>query len=386
MRHLVLDVETTTSNKGNPFDETNKLCYIGLLSNGSCWLSDIEYSDSANRDVLDSVQNTISGYDIIVGFNIKFDLHWIKRYGINFYDKRIWDCQLVHFILTGQKESYPSLNGVAQYYGLDSKLDVVASEYWSAGIDTPDIPRDILEDYLKQDLVLTEQIYLKQLEQVNQSSIQLQRLVSLHNQDLMVLQEMEFNGLIYNEQRSEELANELNEQIRQIDQTLFEYHNCSEFNPNSVDHLSAFLYGGSIRLRRKEPCGYFKSGSRKGEPKDRWVDYEVSFERLVKPLKGSELAKEGLYSTDEPTLRSLKGTNKAKEIIELLLKRAELEKRVSTYYTGLLDLRKKSNWKEGTVHGQLNQCVVRTGRLSSSKPNMQNFDGEIKDLFLSRFA
>ena len=386
MDYLVLDVETTTSNKGNPFDETNKLCYVGLLSNGWSSLCDIEYSDHANRWALDSIQTAIDNSTTLVGFNIKFDLHWIKRYGINYSTKRIWDCQLVHFILTGQRESYPSLNDVAKYYGLASKLDIVAGEYWSAGIDTPAIPRDILEEYLQQDLVLTEQVYLKQLEQVSQLPIATQRLISLHNQDLLVLQEMEFNGLIYNEEKSEELANELNQQIRQIDQALFEHHQCSEFNPNSVDHLSAFLYGGSIRLRRKEPCGYFKSGSRKGEPKDRWVDYEVVFERLVKPLKGTELAKEGLYSTDEPTLRSLKGSSKAMEIIELLLKRAELDKRVSTYYLGLLKLREKLNWPKGKIHGQLNQCVARTGRLSSSKPNMQNFDGEIKDLFLSRFA
>lgn len=386
MDYLVLDVETTTSNKGNPFDETNKLCYVGLLSNGWSSLCDIEYSDHAYRGDLASIQTAIDNSTTLVGFNIKFDLHWIKRYGINYSTKRIWDCQLVHFILTGQRESYPSLNDVAKYYGLASKLDIVAGEYWSAGIDTPAIPRDILEEYLQQDLVLTEQVYLKQLEQVNQLPIATQRLISLHNQDLLVLQEMEFNGLIYNEEKSEELANELNEQIRQIDQALFEHHQCSEFNPNSVDHLSAFLYGGSIRLRRKEPCGYFKSGSRKGEPKDRWVDYEVVFERLVKPLKGTELAKEGLYSTDEPTLRSLKGSGKAMEIIELLLKRAELDKRVSTYYLGLLKLREKLNWSKGKIHGQLNQCVARTGRLSSSKPNMQNFDGEIKDLFLSRFA
>lgn len=386
MDYLVLDVETTTSNKGNPFDETNKLCYVGLLSNGWSSLCDIEYSDHAYRGDLASIQTAIDNSTTLVGFNIKFDLHWIKRYGINFSDKRIWDCQLVHFILTGQRESYPSLNDVAKHYGLASKLDIVAGEYWSAGIDTPAIPRDILEEYLQQDLVLTEQVYLKQLEQVSQLPTSTQRLISLHNQDLLVLQEMEFNGLIYNEEKSEELANELNEQIRQIDQALFEHHHCSEFNPNSVDHLSAFLYGGSIRLRRKEPCGYFKSGSRKGEPKDRWVDYEVVFERLVKPLKGTELAKEGLYSTDEPTLRSLKGSGKAMEIIELLLKRAELDKRVSTYYLGLLKLREKLNWPKGKIHGQLNQCVARTGRLSSSKPNMQNFDGEIKDLFLSRFA
>jgi hypothetical protein len=69
--------------------------------------------------------------EILVGFNIKFDLHWLRKYGINFVGKRVWDCQLVHFILTGQQDTYPSLNSVAAYYDLGSKLDVVATEYWN---------------------------------------------------------------------------------------------------------------------------------------------------------------------------------------------------------------------------------------------------------------
>ena len=44
------------------------------------------------------------------------------------------------------------------------------------------------------------------------------------------------------------------------------------------------------------------------------------------------------------------------------------------------------NWKHGIIYGQLNQCVARTGRLSSSKPNLQNFDGEIKGLFTTRYG
>ena len=178
----------------------------------------------------------------------------------------------------------------------------------------------------------------------------------------------------------------IDKDIERLDRLLYDNHNCDSLNLNSVDHLSAFLYGGSIRLRRRVPCGYFKTGPRAGEPKERWEDYEVEFPRLVRPLKGSELAKEGLYSTDESTLRSLKGSKKAMEVIELLLKRAELEKRVSTYYRGLLKLREECKWKRGMIHGQLNQCVARTGRLSSSRPNLQNFDGEIKQLFYSRFA
>jgi len=81
----------------------------------------------------------------------------------------------------------------------------------------------------------------------------------------------------------------------------------------------------------------------------------------------------------------LTGSKRAKEVIELLLTRSLLEKRMSTYYKGLVNLIEEQNWKRNMIYGQLNQCVARTGRLSSSKPNLQNFDGEIKTLFYSRY-
>ena len=384
MRSLILDVETTISNKGNPFDETNKLCYVGLLDTSPSIFS-IEYDDQPYRSHLEKIQSKIDEAEILVGFNIKFDLHWLRKYGINFVGKRIWDCQLVHFILTGQQNPYPSLNGVSAYYDLGSKLDVVAQEYWGNKIDTPNIPRDILEEYLIGDLQLTQKVYEKQREEIASHAKGMQRLISLHNQDLLILQEMEYNGLLFDEEQSNILAKELEEQIKKIDEILYEYHSLVEFNPNSTEHLSSFLYGGTITVKRKEVIGLYKTGLRKGQAKERWVEHEINFEKLVNPLKGSELEKEGYYSTDEQTLKSLKGSKKAKEIIELLLHRAILEKRLSAYYKGLVDLRKDMNWHEGRLYGQLNQCVARTGRLSSSKPNLQNFDGEIKTLFRSRY-
>lgn len=385
MKRLVLDVETTISNKGNPFDETNRLCYVGLLNENTTVLHPIEYNSDPYGSNLLSIQSSIDDSELLIGFNIKFDLHWIRRYGITFSNKRIWDCQLVHFILSGQTASYPSLNGVAAHYGLGTKLDVVSTEYWKNGIDTTNVPRDILEEYLQGDLDLTYQVYLKQLEEVNVSSPQLQRLISLHNQDLLVLEEMEYNGLIFDEARSTELAQDLTEQIKGLDVLLMEYHNTPDFNSNSTEHLSALLYGGTISLKRREVIGVFKTGTRAGEPKERWVEYPITFPKLINPLRGSELAKDGFFSTDEATLKSLKGSKNAKELVELLLRRATLEKRLSTYYEGLVKLRKEMKWSEGKLHGQLNQCVARTGRLSSSRPNLQNFDGEIKELFRSRY-
>ena len=382
---LILDVETTINNKGNPFDETNKLCYVGLLDTNHSLFS-IEYDDQPYKKHLEKIQSRINDAEILVGFNLKFDLHWIRKYGINFMGKRVWDCQLVHFILTGQQYPYPSLNSVAAYYDLGSKLDVVATEYWSNKIDTPNIPKDILEEYLIGDLQLTQKVYEKQMEEFASCTKQMQRLISLHNQDLMVLQEMEYNGILYDEEGCNEGAKDLILRINTIDNRFYQYHSLAEFNPSSGEHISSLLYGGTIKVKRREVIGNFKTGERAGQPKEKWVEHLIPFERLITPLKGSELTKEGYFSTDEATLKSLRGTKKAKEIVELILTRATLEKRLTTYYRGLVDLRTSMNWNVNKLHGQLNQCVARTGRLSSSKPNLQNFDGEIKQLFGSRYA
>ena len=386
MRSLILDVETTISNKGNPFDESNKLCYVGLLNADGHKCYDIEYSDQPYRNKLDDIQKEIDAAEILVGFNIKFDLHWLRKYGINFVGKRVWDCQLVHFILSGQQHPYPSLNGVSAYYDLGSKLDVVATEYWNNKIDTPSIPKDILEEYLIGDLQLTQKVYDKQMQEFAQCAKPMQRLISLHNQDLTVLQEMEYNGILFEEEDCNKLGREMEEQVAKLDESFFGYHNLAEFNPSSTEHISSLLYGGTITVRRKQVVGVYKTGLRAGQPKEQWFEHKINFERLITPLKGSELEKEGYFSTDEATLKSLRGTKKAKEIVELILTRATLEKRLTTYYRGLVDLRTSMNWPVNKLHGQLNQCVARTGRLSSSKPNLQNFDGEIKQLFGSRYA
>ena len=53
--------------------------------------------------------------------------------------------------------------------------------------------------------------------------------------------------------------------------------------------------------------------------------------------------------------------------------------------TGYTKLIEKMNWPKDMLHGTLNQCVVVTGRLSSSKPNLQNADGETKRYMETRY-
>src|SRR5690606_17263058 len=75
------------------------------------------------------------------------------------------------------------------------------------------------------------------------------------------------------------------------------------------------------------------------------------------------------------------------EAVSILLKYNELTKIKSTYVDGLGDIMYKVPGEKnvGKIHANFNLHVARTGRLSSSGPNMQNIprDGEIRALFVA---
>ena len=384
MKTLVLDVETTITNTGHPFTKDNRLMLVGLDGHR---VYDIEYGVEPHQESLKQIQVAVDSADVLVGFNIKFDLHWLQRYGIDFKTKRVHDCQLVEFILRNQANPYPSLNGTAEYYDLGTKLDEVKETYWKNGIDTNKIPLNILTDYLNQDVDLTYKVYLEQVKELElPEHVNKKRLISLHNQDLLVLQDIEFNGLQYEYQHSITLGDELDEQISKLDRKLAEYHKSDHFNPSSNVHLSALLYGGTITYREQEESGVYKGGARMGEVKYKWVDKEFDLKQLFEPLDGTELKRPGQYKTNDDTLQRLEGSEESMKILKILLTRATLEKRRGTYYIGVPALSDTMGWTNNLLHGQLNQCVAKTGRLSSSKPNLQNFDSEIKSLFTTRYG
>ena len=384
MRTLTLDVETTITNTGHPFTKDNKLMLVGLDGHR---VYDIEYSAEPHKELLNEIQVAVNQADVLVGFNIKFDLHWLQRYGIDFKSKRIWDCQLVEFMLRNQSNAYPSLNGVAEYYDLGTKLDEVKENYWKNGIDTDKIPLNILTEYLNQDVDLTYKVYQEQVKELElPEHVNKKRLISLHNQDLLVLQDIEYNGLQYEYQHSITLGDELDEQISKLDRQLYQYHSFEHFNPSSNVHLSCLLYGGTIPYRVQELAGVYKGGARVGEDKYKWVDKEFRLDKLFDPLPNTELKREGQYKTNDDTLQRLQGNEEAMKVLKILLTRATLEKRRGTYYIGVPALSDTMGWTNNLLHGQLNQCVAKTGRLSSSKPNLQNFDSEIKSLFTTRYT
>ena len=388
MEYLVLDWETTIFQNGNPYSQQNRGCLLGIKTEDTNYTFDIEYSDHGYKSDLDTAQSIIDATKLIIGFNLKFDLTWCRRYGLTYNHHRIWDCQLVHFILSGQTDVFPSLNEVAAYYGLGTKLDIVKEEYWNKGLDTTEVPKNILEEYLIQDLILTEQVYLNQLKQVRASPKEMQRLISLSMQDLLVLLEMEWNGIKLDFMGMEQASNKCLEKITQIKGDLNnEFSGIPAYclNYNSNDCLSAILYGGTIVETVREAIGTYRSGPKTGL--DRYKKSEVThvLPRKIQPPKGSELKKQGFYSTNEETLRSIKANKADRVVLDKILELSKIEKLNSTYYEGLIRLHATKDWEKDYIHGQFNQCIARTGRLSSSAPNLQNFPPDMDRYTVTRY-
>jgi DNA polymerase I-like protein with 3'-5' exonuclease and polymerase domains len=374
MNILALDTESTTFNKGTPYDSRNKLvCYSFATPDDATALQ-------WDEKQVKNCQALINCSDLIVGFNFKYDYHVLGKRGIDLTKKTIWDVQLAEFILSNQTQKFPSLNDTCIKYGISQKLDVVKNEYWDKGINTDEIPWPVLRDYAAHDAKVTLECYHAQLKLMSPRQIQLCKVMCM---DMHVLKEMEATGLPFDEQLCAKRAQEVDDQISEIKRKLSAIYPNVPINFGSGDHLSAFLYGGVVKEDGKEHIGFFKSGLKAGQPKYKNVIIEHLLPRLYEPLKGSALLKEGMFATDEATLKKLKGK---KSTVELLLELSKLEKLNGTYYKGLVALRKEMHWPPGYLHGQFNQCVAGTGRLSSSKPNLQNFASELQDIFVSKYS
>lgn len=355
MNDLCLDCETTTFNKGNPFDSRNQLVCIALCGGGQSWCL------APTNENLAFCQTQIDNATRLVGFNLKFDLHWLRRVGLNFSEKRVYDVQAAEFVLSGQTHKFPSLNDVGQKYLGRTKIDEVKA-FWDQGVQTTDIPWEILERYAIEDVDLTLSVARKQEADTPNS---LKRLISLVNQDLLVLEEMEWNGIKFDREKSLKKAEELETKISELQRKHDIHTNVPNFNWGSNHHLSALLYGGTIDETIKVPVGHFKSGKQKGEIKFKNETRQHHLPRIYQPPKGSETATPGVFGVGEEILSQLKGKNK--ELLTDLLEMKKLQKENSTYLLGFPKRQDEGHYKD-YIYGNFNQCVAATGRLSSTAP------------------
>lgn len=141
-----------------------------------------------------------------------------------------------------------------------------------------------------------------------------------------VLAEMETTGFLVDKAGIKKFGETLSDKIKVIQKEIYE-HVGYEFNVNSPQQLGQAL-----------------------------------FEKLGLP--SGKKTKTG-YSTSASVLENLLGMH---PVIELIMNYRTFSKLMSTYCEGLL----KVIDNDGRIHSKFNQTETRTGRISSTEPNLQN--------------
>lgn len=384
--YCVVDIETTIhnrhddavgNNKASPFYPSNRAVFVGykpeqgLTSTFEPHVDDNEFHDIIFR------------HQMLVGHNIKFDLHYLRKHFPDHYYNwvinggTVWDTQIVEYLLSGQSKQYATLDSLSEQYGGELKDDRI-KEYWNNGIDTEDIPVDELLPYLEGDVENTENIFLQQIDKV--MDMNMMTLVNVQMEALLALQEMEWNGMAFDVRGAasesitlqSELALAEADALTIMKSYLPDNADFKEITPHSPSQLSLVLFGGDVRCVFEEPTHdedglpiRFKSGAKKGQVKTKKVKRKV-------PIKGMGLVspnpkgKTGYYPCDDATLAKLPIVTGS--IVEAIVKARTLKKDISTYYDGYRQL----TFSDGMIHPNYNQCSTFTGRLSCTQPNLQN--------------
>jgi DNA polymerase I-like protein with 3'-5' exonuclease and polymerase domains len=324
---------------------------------------------------------------MIVGQNIKFDLHYLMKeinsFRKNLHDYVIWDTALAEYILTGQQSKFMHLNDLAAKYGGTLK-DENIKEYWEAGVSTEDIPEEEILPYLQNDVWNTEKVFLAQWEKAK--SLGMIPLLTTQMSALLATTEMEFNGMYFDIRMAHELAEDVSDELKDVTQYLVDAMaeaGIEDPNPSSNEQISCYIFGGfqkyeQVRKIVDEEGNYvrFKSGAKKGEVKTKkFVDFKPIDAKITStPQKDWETQKADVFKTGDEIIRKLLSvpnlkTPDAHLFLRQLLKYRELTKDLNTYYIGY----SKLFWPhDQCIHGKLQHNATNTGRLSSSQPNLQN--------------
>lgn len=414
MTYMVYDLETQTTTylkrKASPWHPDNYIVAAGWKLRGDKQCS-WDYNPEPTKYNLKIPEHVT----LLVGFNLKFDMlwQWDNPDLIAFFERggKIWDCQYAEYLLNGQdpRYHYCSLTEVAPTYGGTEKIDEV-KVLWDAGVQTSDINKDLLIDYLVGtieeernggDIGNTEITFLGQIKKAKE--LGMLTAIQSRMDGLCATTDMEFNGLQidYAEAKSQfkQLSAERVAAKEELEQYVPELPEALEFNWGSRVHKSCLIFGGTVKYKKRdryldpktgelarfvlqedwplvdgEPVDpkifektnlvqdTFKGGKRKGEPKtkkvkvpgdykEKWQDFYFTFDGFVpgRPewqTKTTDAAGNPLFSTSGETVAMLE--NSGVPFCTTLATYEALDKEINTYFL--------SRNKDGELSGMLT-CV-----------------------------
>ena len=368
--YCVLDIECSKIPHHCPWHDGSFLSSVGIeRMDGTSTVWFFNPNSRPHEELISEIQSELDKVDYIVGHNVKFDINWLKWTGFNVDNKKLWCTQIAEYLLNGQRKVEYSLNASCARYGLGSKLDAM-SMYWDAGFETDEIPVNIHEMYLKQDLHLTHELFKLQVPLIEK--FRLSEVADISFKISQILSDIETYGVKFNKDEALQYVQEQQKEFEQLDKALVDLAGVS-FNPKSPLQLKAVMFGGEWNVDGRETYTVtLKNGTVK--EKSRKCKIPVKFAGLGFDSSVAINNKTGTVSTGKNTLDLLTGHDeRSKKFLDVLKTQRKMNKVLSSLLgtkddTGLINVVGTDTY----IHPTFNQTVTHTGRLSSSNPNGQN--------------
>lgn len=342
MDYLVHDIETTNKENGDARVEDNRML-LGVYYSGQ----DTElrsHGDIFSERFKEEIQDSI-----YVAHNAAFELGWMQRHGIQILDLLPWDTMIAEYILNLNKRVPLDLDSILKRRGLGGKESSVSLRI-KAGICPSSLPVSKLQHYCGVDVVGTRDLFLTQLMEAEERGL----LGVILTRCLLVpvIVGIKTTGMQLDVQRVRELEKKT---VAELRETLTQMQEMKKgINFNSPTQLAEFLYSD---LKLAEPT--YRGKPSRNKPTKQFPD--------------------GLPKTDVDTISNLKPTNKRqRKFLELFTKYKQVNTRMSKYVTLFKTAVEKDG---GRIRGNFNLAIANTLRLTSSRPNMTNFDRELKPMF-----
>jgi len=252
---LVVDVET---NGLNPFTK-NQICGIGLGTlEGDTYYFPFLHQQGGNLPQTCKVDfiKFLNTVDSLIGYNIKFDLHFLAREGLIIEDQDLVDVIVMVRLTESSEENDLSLTKtIIRSYGAEAaQYDIETKKYLKTNKwhkDFSQAPVDVLGPYCEQDVKWTATLYRDRLEQIRHTKQE--SIFKLECELTKVLYAMEHEGISIDTKYANEIAKKIQIRQEQIMQQIFA--EVGDFNINSTQQLSEVLNNNGIFSPRQTPKG-----------------------------------------------------------------------------------------------------------------------------------
>ena len=309
----------------------------------------------------------------LVGHHVAFDLHVLKRLGIDVATKELFDTMVASWLcdeneLKGLKEVSMRLLGVkAETFGevVNTVPSSVKKEFGLKGTSKATFDLVLIDDgvgYAIADAFNAWKLYVGfvcELEDEGMDDIFYDHYVPL----IDVCFRMEEKGVAVDLEVLGEMAANIKKDLEDLKYEMFDIVGV-EFNPGSDQQLQELLFG-----YRKEDLKDKNGNIRKANPNEHLLEKSFKF-------KAVSLTPSGAPSTNNSalhTLSKIKPKNKRDEdglrLVKCLMKFSALEKLDTAFISGLIEGGKI--YDDGRVHPTINICGTDSGRCSYSGPNLQ---------------